>query len=240
MAESAEEQEYAQARAEMVETIRAHARYASDILGPEGIGAAVLAAMARVPRHRFVPEGWRYAAYDDQPLPIGAGQTISQPFIVALMTDLLEVGRGDRVLEVGTGSGYQAAVLAELGAEVYTIEIVRELGERAGKTLEELGYASVRVRVGDGYLGWPEAAPFDGIVVTAAPPEIPEPLIAQLKPGGRMVIPVGPVFDAQELLVVTKMVDGKTLAQDVLPVRFVPLTREKDSEKARGKARGED
>lgn len=225
MAQDRGDESFAEARAEMIETIRIHARYAEDALGPEGIDHRVLEAMGRVPRHLFVPAGWRYAAYEDQPLPIGAGQTISQPFIVALMSDLVDVGAGERVLEVGTGSGYQAAVLAELGAEVYTVEIVPELGERAAATLKELGYDRVQVRVGDGYQGWPEAAPFDGVIVTAAPPEIPQPLLDQLKAGGRMVIPVGPVFDAQDLLLVTKGADGKTTTQEVLPVRFVPLTR---------------
>ena len=227
MGDETGDKEYAAARAEMIEMIKVHAAYASDSLGAEGIGGRVLEAMERVPRHRFVPEGWRFAAYEDQPLPIGAGQTISQPFIVAFMTELLEVAPGDRVLEVGTGSGYQAAVLAELGAQVYTIEIVAELGQRAAQTLKELGYSAVAPRIGDGYLGWPEAAPFDAIVVTAAADEIPKPLLDQLKPGGRLVIPVGAVFDAQDLLLVTKSADGKTSEREVLPVRFVPLTRAK-------------
>ncbi len=227
MGDETGDKEYAAARAEMIEMIKVHAAYASDSLGAEGIGERVLEAMERVPRHRFVPEGWRFAAYEDQPLPIGAGQTISQPFIVAFMTELLEVAPGDRVLEVGTGSGYQAAVLAELGAQVYTIEIVAELGQRSAQTLKELGYSAVATRIGDGYLGWPEAAPFDAIVVTAAADEIPKPLLEQLKPGGRLVIPVGAVFDAQDLLLVTKSEDGKTSEREVLPVRFVPLTRAK-------------
>jgi protein-L-isoaspartate(D-aspartate) O-methyltransferase len=189
--------------------------------------AKVLAAMRKVPRHLFVPSESVAQAYEDYPLPIGHGQTISQPYIVALMTELLDPKRSDTVLEVGTGSGYQAAVLAELVAKVYTIEIVEPLGKRAGKVLHELGYRNVEVRVGDGYGGWPAAAPFDAIIVTAAPAAVPQPLIDQLKPGGRMVIPVGEMFYAQELLLVHKESDGKTTTRRTLPVRFVPLTRER-------------
>jgi protein-L-isoaspartate(D-aspartate) O-methyltransferase len=181
--------------------------------------------MLRVPRHRFVPDALVASAYADRPLPIGEGQTISQPFVVALMTDLAEPGPDFRVLEVGTGSGYQAAVLAECVARVYTIEIVASLGERARTLLADLGYKNVEVRIGDGYGGWPEAAPFDAIVVTAAPERIPQPLVDQLKPGGRMVIPVGARYAAQDIVVITKGADGNTLTRSVLPVRFVPLTR---------------
>jgi len=183
----------------------------------------VLDAMREVPRHRFVPEGYREDAYADSPLPIGEGQTISQPYIVALMTSLLELDGDERVLEIGTGSGYQAAVLARLVREVYSVEILRPLGEQARTTLEELGYENVQVRVGDGYKGWPEKAPFDGIIVTAAPERIPEPLIEQLKVGGRLVIPVGNFW--QNLLVITKTADGVE-KRTVLPVRFVPMTGE--------------
>lgn len=183
----------------------------------------VLDAMREVPRHRFVPEGYRGDAYADSPLPIGEGQTISQPYIVALMTSLLELDGDERVLEIGTGSGYQAAVLARLVREVYSVEILRPLGEQARTTLEELGYENVQVRVGDGYKGWPEKAPFDGIIVTAAPERIPEPLIEQLKVGGRLVIPVGNFW--QNLLVITKTADGVE-KRTVLPVRFVPMTGE--------------
>jgi protein-L-isoaspartate(D-aspartate) O-methyltransferase len=186
---------------------------------------AVLQAVGRVPRHRFVPDSLADSAYADRPLPIGAGQTISQPFIVALMTDLIEPDPGWRVLEVGTGSGYQAAVLAECVARVYSIEIVPSLGARAGALLAELGYRNIELRIGDGYAGWPDAAPFDAIVVTAAPDTVPQPLLDQLKPGGRMVIPVGARGATQELLVITKAADGKALSRRVLPVRFVPLTR---------------
>ena len=186
--------------------------------------ARVLAAMGRVPRHRFVPADIAAQAYLDQPLPIGHGQTISQPYIVALMTQLARPRAGMRVLEVGTGSGYQAAVLAELGAEVYSIEIVAPLAERAGRVLRELGYDTVAVRSGDGYAGWPGHAPFDAIVVTAAPERVPPPLLAQLARGGRMVVPVGPVLAVQELRVIEKRADGSLVERVVSPVRFVPLT----------------
>ena len=186
----------------------------------------VLTALRRVPRHRFVPAEQRDAAYADRPLPIGHGQTISQPYIVALMTDLAEVAPGESVLEIGTGSGYQAAVLAEMGAKVSTIEIVAPLAERSRSLLRELGYGGVDVRSGDGYRGWPEKAPFDAIVVTAAPPEIPEPLKEQLAVGGRLVVPVGRGF--QELVVLTRTPDGLR-ERRVLPVRFVPMTGEAQS-----------
>jgi protein-L-isoaspartate(D-aspartate) O-methyltransferase len=184
----------------------------------------VLSAMEEVPRHLFVPEEVRGQAYDDHPLPIGAGQTISQPYIVGLMTQLLGVKPGDRILEIGTGSGYQAAVLARVASEVYTIEIVRPLGEQAGRTLSRLGYSNVHTRIGDGYQGWPEAAPFDGIVVTAAPSEVPQPLLDQLAVGGNLVVPVGDSW--QDLKVYTKQKDGSFHQRKVLPVRFVPMTGE--------------
>ena len=184
----------------------------------------VLAAMAAVPRHLFVPPDIRREAYADYPLPIGEGQTISQPYIVAAMTELLQAKRDDCVLEIGTGSGYQAAVLAGLVAQVYTIEIVEPLGRRAGAALASLGYSNVQVRIGDGYAGWPEHAPFDGIIVTCGATEVPPPLIDQLKPGGKMVIPVGPTLDVQELLVIEKDAAGRVHKHSVMPVRFVPLT----------------
>ncbi len=186
--------------------------------------ARVLAAMAVVPRHRFVPEAMRAHAYSDSPLPIACDQTISQPYVVAAMTQLARVQPGSRVLEVGTGSGYQAAVLAELGAEVWSIEIHAELSAVAEEVLRDLGYGEGRVhlRVGDGWAGWPEAAPFDAIVVTAAPPFVPPALVAQLRDGGRLVIPVG-VAD-QELRVVTRVHDGQVREESVFPVRFVPMT----------------
>ena len=183
---------------------------------------AVLAAMRRVPRHEFVPAAVRARAYADHPLPIGEQQTISQPYIVALMTELLQVRPGHRVLEIGTGSGYQAAVLAELGAEVYTIEIVASLADSARATLQRLGHERVQVRAGDGYQGWSDAAPFDRIIVTAAPPKVPQPLVDQLKPGGRLVVPEG--RDEQELVLYTKSPDGRLRRERVLPVRFVPMT----------------
>jgi protein-L-isoaspartate(D-aspartate) O-methyltransferase len=183
--------------------------------------AAVLRAMRKVPRHEFVPPASRRAAYDDYPLPIGHGQTISQPYIVALMTELAGLTPKSRVLEIGTGSGYQAAVLAEMAAEVYTIEIIPELAQRAEHDLARLGYKNIHGRAGDGYLGWPEAAPFDAIVVTAAPGKIPPPLLAQLKVGGRLVIPVGEW--QQELMVVTRTAQGYA-EETVIPVRFVPMT----------------
>jgi protein-L-isoaspartate(D-aspartate) O-methyltransferase len=183
--------------------------------------------MEEVPRHLFVPAAERGEAYADHPLPIGRGQTISQPYIVALMTELLAVSRHSKVLEIGTGSGYHAAVLSRVAGAVYTMEIVPSLGEEAGGTLAELGYANVHVRVGDGYQGWPEEAPFDAILLTAAPARIPEPLLAQLKPGGRMVLPLGTV--QQELLVLTKRPDGTVETRNVLPVRFVPMTGEAES-----------
>ncbi len=206
--------EFAPARQRMIEDIQARG-----VTAPR-----VLAALAAVPRHLFVPESARSEAYADTPLPIGSGQTISQPYIVAFMTSHLDVQPGDRILEIGTGSGYQAAVLARMGAEVYSIEIVKLLGERARRTLHELGYHNVHLRIGDGYQGWPLAAPFDGIIVTAAPPSIPDPLLRQLKIGGKLVIPVGGRY--QDLWVITKRRDGGLDRKRVLPVLFVPMTGE--------------
>ncbi|MCU0290580.1 MAG: protein-L-isoaspartate(D-aspartate) O-methyltransferase [Thermoanaerobaculaceae bacterium] len=182
---------------------------------------AVLSAMRAVPRHLFVPEDLRAEAYADHPLPIGEGQTISQPYIVGLMSELLEVKAGDRVLEIGTGSGYQAAVLVAMGCEVYTIEIRASLAAEAETRLQGLGYTNIHVRAGDGYAGWPEAGPFRGIIVTAAPERIPEPLLQQLAVGGKLVIPVGAYY--QQLKVVTREAQGFS-EKDVLPVRFVPMT----------------
>jgi protein-L-isoaspartate(D-aspartate) O-methyltransferase len=212
-------------RRRMVQTVEAYARLDGSGVGSAGLDARVLAAMLEVPRHEFVPAGMSPLAYDDRPLPIGRGQTISQPFIVALMTHLLQVKPGDRVLEVGTGSGYQAAVLSRLAREVYSIEIVEALGKSAAATLARLGYANVATRIGDGYLGWPEHAPYDGIVVTAAPDHVPPALVAQLKPGARLVIPVGDLY--QHLLLIEKAADGTTATRRIIPVRFVPLTRGK-------------
>jgi protein-L-isoaspartate(D-aspartate) O-methyltransferase len=187
------------------------------------VDPAVLRALRRVPRHEFVPAAHRGQAYADYPLPIGFEQTISQPYIVAYMTEALGLRGGQRALEIGTGSGYQAAVLAEIGIEVYTIEIVEPLGLRAAETLKRLGYQRVHTRIGDGYRGWPAAAPFDGIIVTAAPAAIPAPLAEQLAEGGRMVIPVG--RHVQDLKVLKKR-DGRLVTLDTLPVRFVPMTGE--------------
>ncbi|RKY36285.1 MAG: protein-L-isoaspartate O-methyltransferase [Candidatus Omnitrophota bacterium] len=182
----------------------------------------VIKAMLKVERHKFVPEGLRWLAYQDRPLPIGYGQTISQPYIVALMTELLGVKGDEKVLEIGTGSGYQAAILAEIVKEVYTIEILEPLAKEAEAKLKNLGYENIKVKCGDGFLGWPEYAPFDCIIVTCAPEEIPHPLIEQLKEGGRMVVPVGKLW--QELKLILKE-DGKIKVIDIVPVRFVPMLR---------------
>ena len=211
------------ARLEMVRTIEVIARESNGGATPTTLDAGVLEAMRRVPRHAFVPAAQRDLAYANRPLPIGFGQTISQPYIVALMTDLLRLAPRARALEIGTGSGYQAAVLAELGHQVYTIEIVSGLAEQAETRLSNLGYNAVHVRRGDGYYGWPEAAPFDGIVVTAAASQIPPPLLEQLKTGGRMVIPIGAAFLVQQLMLIEKLADGSIRTQALLPVAFVPL-----------------
>ncbi len=208
----------------MVREITALARQTAAETGRAEISPAVLAAMARVPRHRFVPASQQAHAYENRPLPIGYGQTISQPYIVALMTDLLAVQPGRRVLEIGTGSGYQAAVLAEMGVQVYSIEIVPGLAARAGELLGALYPQRVTARHGDGYYGWEQRAPFDAIVVTAAASHVPPPLIRQLKPGGRMVIPLGASFLVQQLVVVEKDAGGRVRSHEVAPVRFVPLT----------------
>jgi protein-L-isoaspartate(D-aspartate) O-methyltransferase len=218
--------EFATARQVMVREIEADVRRTRRQLGKDALDPRVIAAIGKVPRHEFVPAELRPLAYLNQPLPIGQGQTISQPYIVAIMTDLLGVPRGGRVLEVGTGSAYQAAVLGELAADVYTIEIVEPLGLAGKALLERLGYANVHVRVGDGFAGWPEAAPFDAIIVTAAAPETPAPLLAQLKPGGRMIIPLEGRFGGQELVLIEKDAAGNVAHRDILPVMFVPLTGE--------------
>ena len=184
----------------------------------------VLEAMRSVKRHELVPSSVRQWAYEDRPLPIGEQQTISQPYIVALMSELLQVEAEGKILEIGTGSGYQAAVLAEMGLKVFTIEIVENLGLRAQSDLIRIGYPDINVKIGDGYQGWPKEAPFDGIIITAAPPKLPEPLVAQLKVGGRMVVPVG--VTRQELNVYTKRSDGSVHKETIIPVRFVPMTGE--------------
>jgi len=183
---------------------------------------AVLDAMRNVPRHLFLPENMQNYAYEDTPMPIGWGQTISQPYIVAYMTEQLGVIPDMKILEIGAGSGYQAAVLAHLGCQVYTIELVEQLAEGAKRVLETLGYDSVKVRQGNGYSGWPEEAPFDAVIVTAAPESIPETLTVQLKTGGKMIIPVGGIYSVQSLLLVTKL-EGRLTTEDLLPVRFVPM-----------------
>lgn len=191
----------------------------------------VLAAMRAVPRHRFVPQRIARRAYEDNALPIGEGQTISQPYIVAYMTEALKLSEGDKVLEVGTGSGYEAAVLAEMGCDVYTIEIIPELTQSARLHLDEAGYTQVHTRTGDGYFGWPEEAPFDAIIITAAPEKVPDLLLEQLKPGGRLVVPVGPEYGVQNLLRLRKTGEGDVVTDTLIPVVFVPMTGEIDRNK---------
>jgi protein-L-isoaspartate(D-aspartate) O-methyltransferase len=208
----------------MLDAIHASVSDSSDYTGISQLSDRVMTALGSVPREEFVPTAYRHRAYDNTPLPIAAGQTISQPLIVALMTELLDPQPDDVVLEVGTGSGYQAAVLSSLVARVYSIEIVEELARSADAVLHELGYNNVLVRAGDGYAGWPEHAPFDGIIVTAAAEELPPPLLQQLKPGGKLIIPVGETHGYQELLLIEVDSNGEIDRQSVLPVRFVPLT----------------
>ena len=217
---------YRDARMTMVKEIEDDVRRTSFALDKESLDPRVMDAMASVPRHRLIPDDVQGSAYANRPLPIGHGQTISQPYIVAVMTDLLKTTPSSRVLEVGTGSAYQAAVLSGLVKHVYTIEIIEPLATSAAERLETLGYDNVTVRQGDGYYGWPEHGPFDGIIVTAAGSRIPPPLIDQLKPGGRMILPVGGVFTAQNLVLVTKDDEGHVHTRQVLPVQFVPLTGE--------------
>lgn len=212
------------ARRDMVKEVIADTTSTSSSTGISALSPNVIAAMGKVERHRFVSAALAPFAYANRPLSIGHGQTISQPFIVALMTDLMKVKPGDKVLEIGTGSGYQAAVLAEVAASVYSIEIIEPLGKDAGERLKTLGYRNVNTKVGDGYYGWPEAAPFDAIIVTAAASHVPPPLIQQLKPGGRMVIPLGTQFMTQSLMLVEKQMDGSITNRQILPVAFVPLT----------------
>jgi protein-L-isoaspartate(D-aspartate) O-methyltransferase len=218
------EDDFQRQRQELVGIIKADVEMTQDFLDQGSLDERVLDAIGKVPRHEFVPDDQRPYAYENRPLPIGYGQTISQPYIVAIMTDLLKPEKTGRVLEVGTGSGYQAAILAELVDSVYSIEIVKELAEQAADHLKRSGFNTVHTRTGDGYYGWETEAPFDGIIVTAVASHIPPPLIKQLKPGGRMVIPVGSQFITQYLMLVTKEVDGKVTTRQILPVRFVPLT----------------
>lgn len=206
----------------MAREISKHVSAVGHQLGKQSLDARVMTAMGRIPREAFVPPELRAYAYVDSPIPIGFDKTVSQPFMIALMADLLELGEGDTVLEVGTGLGYQAAILAELAREVYTVEIIDDLSAAAARRLADLGYANVRMRVADGYYGWPEHAPFDRILVTAAPDLVPPPLIEQLRPGGRMVIPAG-ISDAQQLMLVVKDEAGRTEIREILPVRFAAL-----------------
>jgi protein-L-isoaspartate(D-aspartate) O-methyltransferase len=213
-------------RRALIRTIEKDVRDTARYLNRRELDARVLRALDEVPRHEFVPPQHRALAYENVPLPIGHGQTISQPYIVAVMTDLVEPAVGCRALEVGTGSGYQAAVLSRLCETVYTLEIIEPLGTSARQRLARLGYRNVSVRIADGYHGWEEHAPYDVIVVTAVASHIPPPLLQQLKPGGRMVLPVGTRFTAQELVLVNKDAVGRITTRQVLPVRFVPLTGE--------------
>jgi protein-L-isoaspartate(D-aspartate) O-methyltransferase len=228
VADAAASDDRAAERQRMVETIERTALAVGGGTDYAKLDARVLDALRRVPRHEFVPAEAAHLAYADRPLDIGFRQSISQPFVVALMTHLLQVQPDDRVLEIGTGSGYQAAVLSVLAREVYSVEIVAELGNRAAQTLSRLGYANVATRIGDGHHGWEEHAPYDRIIVTAAPNHVPPALIAQLKPGGRLIIPVGsidPGVQVQDLMVIAKAADGTTTSTRIVPVRFVPLVR---------------
>jgi protein-L-isoaspartate(D-aspartate) O-methyltransferase len=223
MSEETQAQDYAARRARMVSEVDAMYGETRAHTGLGAMSAAVRAALGKVERHRLVPQDHAAMAYRNHPLPIGSGQTVSQPYVVALSADLLQPKSGDVVLEVGTGSGYQAAVLAETVGQVYSIELIESLGRDAAQRLKALGYANVEVRIGDGYKGWPDKAPFDGIVVTAAAPGVPAALVQQLKTGGRMVIPVGGQDEIQHLRLLTKRADGGYDERSVLPVRFVPL-----------------
>lgn len=232
-----------EARRAMVEQVELHFADTASVTGVGGMSERVREALGRVPRHRFVLERTRHMAYADTALPIGCAQTISQPFIVALSIELARVGPDSRVLEIGTGSGYEAAVLAELTDEVYSIELIPELFESGGAALAETGYEAVSLRCGDGYLGWPEAAPFDAIIVTACAPEVPAPLLEQLAPGGRLVAPVGPQYGYQELEVHAKDAEGNVHVEHGLPVAFVPLVHadggEAESEEVRAMKLGD-
>jgi protein-L-isoaspartate(D-aspartate) O-methyltransferase len=214
----------------MLDDIEAEVRYTRKMIGKNALAARVMQAMADVPREEFVPKSYLAAAFDNGPLPIGHGQTISQPYIVALMTDLLELEADHTVLEIGTGSGYQTAILAQLCKQVYTVEYIAALADMAKARFARLGYTNIESMTGNGYDGWPEHAPYDGIIVTAAASHIPKPLIDQLKPGGRMVIPIGHPHLYQELTLVTKDKDGELDIKDVLGVAFVPLQGERDDE----------
>ncbi len=215
----------------MMQDIDMEVRLTRKDIGKDALDPRVLGAMKKVPRHEFIPRDLHSCAYDNGPVPIGFGQTISQPYIVALMSDLLETESTHRILEIGTGSGYQAAILSRLVQQVYSVEIIETLSNKAGERFSKLGYDNIHLRAGDGYFGWPEFAPYDGIIVTAAAPNIPQPLIEQLKPGARLVIPVGIPYSYQELRVVMKMADGGVKTKVVLGVSFVPLTGKHDQGK---------
>jgi protein-L-isoaspartate(D-aspartate) O-methyltransferase len=217
-------EDYQVLRQRLVEEVAADVIRTRGYIGKGALDERVMRVLGTVGRHRFVPAELQSQAYQNRPLPIGYGQTISQPYIVALMTDLLEPEAGDVALEIGTGSGYQAAVLSRLVSEVYTIEIIPELADSATKRLKRLGFSNIEVKNADGYYGWAEHAPFDAIIVTAASSHIPPPLVEQLKPGGVLMIPVGPAFQVQQLSMVRKGIDGEITTRQVLPVRFVPFT----------------
>lgn len=225
---ASDDERYARQRAALIDEIEDDVRATARYLGRDRLDPRVLKVLGEVPRHEFVPKKNRDRAYRNQPLPIGYSQTISQPYIVAIMTDLLDPTPGHRVLEIGTGSGYQAAVLSGLVKQVYSIEIIAPLGRAADQRLKDLGYTNINTRVGDGYYGWLEHGPFDSIVVTAAASHVPPPLLQQLKPGGRMVIPVGSAFLTQQLVLIEKQPDGAIITRQFLPVRFVPLTGQHD------------
>ncbi len=211
-------------RQQMIEEIEQQVRETASQLDDDKLDPRVIEALGKVPRHEFVLPTRRHQAYENRPLPIGYGQTISQPYIVAVMTDLLQLEPDDKVLEIGTGSGYQAAVASELVKKVYSIEIIHTLGRKARKRLKRLGYDNIQVRLGDGYYGWQEHGPYDAIIVTAAASHIPPPLVKQLKPGGRMIIPVGSRFATQQLVLVEKNKQGELRTRQLMPVTFVPLT----------------
>ncbi|MDD5320955.1 MAG: protein-L-isoaspartate(D-aspartate) O-methyltransferase [Methylococcales bacterium] len=208
----------------MLNDIEMEVELTHNFIGKDSLDKRVMAAIKQVPRHQFIPEELHYCAYNNGPVPIGSGQTISQPYIVAMMSDLLNTKPTDIILEIGTGSGYQAAILAELVKQVYSIEIIEGLADKAHSRLNKLGYNNVELRTGDGYFGWPEHAPFDGIIVTAAAPYIPRPLLDQLRVNARLVIPVGFPYSYQELIVAEKMANGEIETQMILGVSFVPLT----------------
>jgi len=221
------EDKYREARERLLDEITAEARETEFWTGRETFSPAVMAAMATVPRHQFVPPDERWAAYANRPLPIGRGQTISQPYIVAVMTDLLDLGPKSRVLEIGTGCGYQAAVLAEIAGKVFSVETIAELADRAAARLKRLGYENVEFRTGNGWDGWPERGPYDGIIVTAAAGELPPALVEQLKPGGKLVVPIGEPYSRQILYRGVMGDDGTLGLQKTLPVAFVPLVNSK-------------